>query len=135
MILITKFNSFLFRFQVFSISNASSTTDLFGTQGKVLNHLFSSKNLFDVMSEGPSRGPSDVLICPEQAGTVKNLLTAFNIPFKVKTENYQKYVGISMIENQGNFQILFIKLAHLFPEASRLIKQKMKRVSSSQEEQ
>jgi hypothetical protein len=87
--------SFLHSYQVLSFPSLSSgNDDMFGIQTKVLSHLMSSKNLFDFMGEGGNDknhdGSTDVLLCPEQVGGVKNLLSTYNVPFFVKSTDFQK---------------------------------------------
>ncbi|OXA47374.1 carboxypeptidase B isoform X1 [Folsomia candida] len=89
-------------FQVLSISNVSSQNDVLGIQqANILQQLYSSNKLFNFLGEDPNRnGPTDVMICPEQANNVKNLLSTFGIPFTVQSENYQQ--NIVSHENENN---------------------------------
>ncbi|OXA64033.1 carboxypeptidase B [Folsomia candida] len=87
-------------YQVLSISNASSQNGLFDIQGNVLQQLYSSDKLFNFMGEGPNKnGPTDVMICPEQANNVKSLLSAYDIPFTVKSANLQQNIASNVNEN------------------------------------
>lgn len=81
----------ILRFQVLSISNGSPQSDVLSIQTNVLQQLYSSNKLFNFMGEGPNRiGATDVMICPEQADNVKSLLSTYDIPFTVKSANFQQ---------------------------------------------
>ncbi|OXA37503.1 Carboxypeptidase B [Folsomia candida] len=87
-------------FQVLSISNGSPQSDVLSIQTNVLQQLYSSNKLFNFMGEGPNRiGATDVMICPEQADNVKSLLSTYDIPFTVKSANFQQNIDSHEEEN------------------------------------